>query len=107
MRKKLGVGINAKCQICLGSFELDGPQQSFVFPLLERGQSFIMIECRSCGSTTQYVNAIDTASVVAATVNTPCPDSQCGGWVDLIEDQSPPFWGCGECGSVWYKDPNS
>ncbi|UVM50373.1 MULTISPECIES: hypothetical protein [unclassified Pseudomonas] len=24
----------------------------------------------------------------------------------MIDTHSPPFWGCGECGSVWYEESN-
>lgn len=38
-----------------------------------------------------------------------CPVSACAGWVDFIEEveeDDEPFWGCGECGSAWYKKSN-
>lgn len=35
-----------------------------------------------------------------------CPVSHCAGWVDLIEDKTSSFFGCGECGSMWYDEKN-
>ena len=33
-----------------------------------------------------------------------CPVSRCSGWVVLVADpEERSFWGCGECGSVWYN----
>ncbi|WP_276378603.1 hypothetical protein [Flavobacterium sp. H4147] len=35
-----------------------------------------------------------------------CPVSHCAGWVDLIEDKTSSFFGCGECGSMWHDEKN-
>lgn len=35
-----------------------------------------------------------------------CPVSHCTGWVVCVEDEEAPFWGCGECGSVWFQKAN-
>ncbi|KRD08140.1 hypothetical protein ASE21_15710 [Flavobacterium sp. Root901] len=35
-----------------------------------------------------------------------CPVSHCIGWVDLIDDDNSSFFGCGECGSIWYEEKN-
>lgn len=31
-----------------------------------------------------------------------CPKSHCGGWVIYIDDGDENFFGCGECGNVWF-----
>lgn len=31
-----------------------------------------------------------------------CPKETCSGIVSYIDD-APSFWGCGECGNVWFK----
>ncbi|GAB4142385.1 MAG: hypothetical protein Tsb009_12660 [Planctomycetaceae bacterium] len=38
-----------------------------------------------------------------------CPTPVCIGWVTYIEDDDGNFWGCGECGEVWFsrKDLNA
>lgn len=37
-----------------------------------------------------------------------CPVSACAGWVSLVADdeEEGPFWGCGECGSIWRERVN-
>lgn len=97
---------NACCQVCGKTFELDAKQLKLVAPLVAKGQRFIMIECPSCGSSTQYVKATDSVEANHQAQNYRCPTRQCAGWVDLIDEKTPPFWGCAECGSVWYEDKN-
>ncbi|MFC6298736.1 hypothetical protein GNF76_06815 [Pseudomonas sp. CCM 7893] len=97
---------NAQCKVCSQTFELDAQQQAFIAPLVAKGQKFIMIKCPCCGSSTQYVKVAENASAEDQSKNYRCPITQCSGWVDLIDNQPPPFWGCGECGSVWYEEKN-
>jgi predicted nucleic-acid-binding Zn-ribbon protein len=97
---------NARCQVCDDTFELDAQQQKFVAPLIAKGQKFIMIECPSCGSSTQYINVVETVKSSDQTASYRCPITQCTGWVDLIDEEARPFWGCGECGSVWFEEKN-
>ncbi|WP_124365009.1 hypothetical protein [Pseudomonas sp. R3-52-08] len=97
---------NARCQVCNETFELDAQQQKFVAPLVAKGQNFIMIECPSCGSSTQFVKAAESADGSVEPANYRCPISQCAGWVDLVEEPPRSFWGCGACGSIWYEEKN-
>ncbi len=97
---------SARCQVCDETFELDAQQQKFVAHLVTKGQRFIMIECPSCGSSTQYVKAAEFTEASNQPANYRCPITQCVGWVDLVEDQPRSFWGCGECGSIWYDEKN-
>lgn len=78
---------NARCQVCDKTFELDALQQKFVAPLVAKGQSFIMIECPSCGSSTQYVKAEEPVETSHQVRNYRCPITQCAGWVDLIDEK--------------------
>lgn len=32
-----------------------------------------------------------------------CPTAVCTGWLSFVEDDDGNFWGCGECGEVWYE----
>ena len=32
-----------------------------------------------------------------------CPEEGCTGWVSEVDDGDEHFWGCGECGNVWYE----
>lgn len=94
----------AQCQLCKAHFTLDARQHAFVLPLLAKGQAFIMIECPRCGASTQYVAAAEGAKPIDHAASYRCPLPRCTGWVDWIDAESPPFWGCGECGSVWQED---
>lgn len=97
---------NACCQVCNKVFGLDAQQLKLVAPMVAKGQRFIMIECPLCGSSTQYVKAEKPVENSHPVQNYRCPITQCVGWVDLIDDKARPFWGCGECGSVWYEEKN-
>lgn len=36
--------------------------------------------------------------------NLRCPIKTCSGWVcEINQDPNDIFWGCGECGNVWYQ----
>ena len=95
---------NAQCQLCKERFALDAQQRAFVMPLLAKGQRFIMIECPCCGASTQYVTIAAVTKPQDHEAPYRCPLPRCAGWVDWIDAESPPFWGCGECGSVWHEE---
>ena len=66
------------------------------------------VDCPHCKGYT----AINPVAVVAGQDGTAelkptyrCPVSCCAGWVDHVDsdEDEGPFWGCGECGSIWYK----
>ncbi|MGY2398391.1 hypothetical protein [Pseudomonas sp. SDO5271_S396] len=97
---------NARCQVCDKTFELDAHQQKLIAPMVAKGQRFIMIECPACGSSTQYIKAEAPVENHHFAQNYRCPITQCAGWVDLIDENTRPFWGCGECGSIWYDEKN-
>ncbi|WP_348749476.1 hypothetical protein [Pseudomonas rhodesiae] len=97
---------NARCQICDKIFALDAQQHKLIAPMIAKGQRFIMIECPCCGSSTQYVKAEEFLPPQTDVQNYRCPVTQCAGWVDFIDEPTRPFWGCGECGSVWYEEKN-
>jgi len=63
-----------------------------------------MIECPCCGAPTQYVAMVAVAKPHDHEAPYRCPLSRCAGWVDWIDADPPPFWGCGECGSVWHEE---
>ena len=31
-----------------------------------------------------------------------CPEIGCTGWISEVDDGDEHFWGCGECGNIWY-----
>lgn len=72
------------------------------------GDKRLAIECPHCeGYTTLNpvgVLAGKDGSVVSSHTYR-CPVSACAGWVNYVDsdEDEGPFWGCGECGSIWYK----
>jgi hypothetical protein len=66
------------------------------------------IECPRCHEYTMINPVAIVAGKDGAVVSKPmyrCPVSGCAGWVDYVDsdEDEGPFWGCGECGSIWYK----
>jgi hypothetical protein len=66
---------------------------------------FIMLTCSLCGRSF----AINPISMEPPDIPTKkigeglrCPCKTCSGYISYIED-SPGFWGCGECGSTWFN----
>lgn len=97
----------SKCQSCHQTFELSNKQINLVTDLLNRGQKFIMLECSLCGLATNYQQENDDIQNSAIEVDSytyRCPVSHCTGWVELIEDSTSSFFGCGECGSIWHEE---
>ena len=47
----------------------------------------------------------DKDGTVVSTPTYRCPAAGCVGWVDSVDsdEEGGSFWGCGECGSIWYK----
>jgi len=69
------------------------------------------IECPRCHEYTKINPTAVVAGNDGTVVSKPlyrCPVSGCTGSVDYVdrEEDEGPFWGCGECGSIWYKKAN-
>ncbi|MBN6101217.1 hypothetical protein JR064_03440 [Xanthomonas sp. CFBP 8703] len=73
-------------------------------PLLAKGQRSIMIECPCCGASTQYVTMVAVAKPHDHEAPLSRPASTMRGMGRLVDADPPPFWGCGECGSVWHEE---
>jgi len=95
--------MNITCDQCKETFAASQEQISFVLDSQKKGMQFIMLECLSC---------FRGFSLNPLTMDTPtlqktmdedhlrCPCDSCHGLISYVEDRKP-FWGCGECGSVW------
>jgi hypothetical protein len=67
---------------------------------------FIMLECPNCGLSSGY-DPIAGGEPEEEEPGLCCPVSGCTGTVSYVEDlEERPFWGCGECGSIWYEEKN-
>ena len=69
------------------------------------------IECPRCHEYTMVNPAAVVAGKDGTVVSKPmyrCPVSGCAGAVEYVDsdEEEGPFWGCGECGSIWYKKAN-
>ena len=99
---------SAKCEDCGERFyPLKTKQADLVRRCANTQWEKIAIECPKCHEYT-FVNATAIVAGNDGTVSSQptyrCPVSCCVGWVDYVDnDKEAPFWGCGECGSIWYK----
>ncbi|AIP97768.1 hypothetical protein B6B36_00165 [Salmonella enterica] len=97
--------MNILCDKCKKEFVPSKEQLEFISSARKKGMKFIMVKCPLC-SFSYPLNPM--------TLNLPtsekehngdglkCPKETCSGIISYIDDE-PPFWGCGECGSVWFK----
>jgi hypothetical protein len=100
------------CEKCGGTFKpLEAIQADMVRRAAKAKWNRLGIECPLCEDYTQ----IDPVAVlqgrddtVKSTLTYRCPVSACAGWVAYIDsdEDEAPFWACGDCGSVWYKNAN-
>ena len=91
------------CPRCQGTFSPAGQQAELVARAETKGMSFIALRCPLCSVTSGH-------DLQKAPVSTPvpeqplrCPVSGCAGLVSFVADAKS-FWGCGECGAVWYDE---
>ena len=93
------------CEFCHHDFEPQDPQKR----LIERLESsenggLVMLECPNCFKDIEF-RVGDKGNSNPYTYR--CPVIGCTGWVSFITEQADEkFWGCGECGSIWYKEEN-
>ena len=103
------MSVSVVCEECGKEFRpLETKHAEMVRRCAADGDKKLAIECPHC----KDYSTLNPVAVVAgkggAAVFTPtyrCPVSRCSGWVDYVdnEDDERPFWGCGECGSIWRK----
>jgi hypothetical protein len=100
------------CEKCGATFKpLDTPEADLVRRAAKARIDELNVDCPRCKKWT----AINPVAVVAGkdgtVVSTPtyrCPVSACAGWVSYVASNKKkgPFWGCGECGSIWFTKAN-
>jgi hypothetical protein len=103
---------SAVCEECGQRFNpLETKYAEMVRRYAAHGDKTVAIECPHC----EEYTAVNPVAIIAGkdgtAVSTPtyrCPVSGCAGWVDYVDNDldEGPFWGCGECGSVWYEKAN-
>jgi hypothetical protein len=95
------------CEMCHKTFMLSKNDICLVEKAKANGQKFIMVECTECLLGTSYVPPGEKhLAPVNQDTDMPyrCPVSHCIGWVVNVDsdDNGRSFFGCGECGSIWY-----
>lgn len=93
------------CDQCKKIFTASEEQNSFILNSKRKGMKFIMLECPCCYA--GFSLNPQTMEIPPATVKMPedglrCPCSSCYGLISYVDNQAP-FWGCGECGTVWFS----
>lgn len=96
--------MNITCDQCKETFTASPDQISFISDSQKKGMRFIMLECLSCYSNFSLDPLTMELPVPQKTTNEDhlrCPCDSCYGLISYI-DNPKPFWGCGECGTVWF-----
>jgi hypothetical protein len=93
------------CDKCKGEFVPSRDQLERIVSSKDRGMVFIMLTCPLCDRSFA-INPISTQAPDMPTRQIGdglrCPHKTCCGIIAYVED-SPSFWGCGECGSTWFN----
>ncbi|ENC3010534.1 hypothetical protein ABJW09_003152 [Escherichia albertii] len=97
--------MNLLCDRCKKKFIASEEQEKFISDSRSKGMKFIMIKCPHCSMSYPFnPMSSNTPSPTEQPVGDGlrCPKETCSGIVSYIDDV-PSFWGCGECGNVWFK----
>ncbi|MDN5395687.1 MAG: hypothetical protein L0G39_16100 [Chryseobacterium sp.] len=97
--------MNITCDQCKETFTASPDQMAFISDSQKKGMRFIMLECLSCYSSFS-LNPMTMEQPIpkkkADEDGLRCPCNSCYGLLSYVDD-SKPFWGCGECGTVWFS----
>ncbi|PIT13117.1 hypothetical protein [Snodgrassella alvi] len=97
--------MNLLCDNCKKEFITSEEQDRFILASRKKSMKFIMIKCPHCSMSYAFnpMHLNNPENKKTPVVNgLRCPKETCAGIVSYIED-TPPFFGCGECGNVWFK----
>ncbi|MCX4162326.1 MULTISPECIES: hypothetical protein [Paraburkholderia] len=97
-----------QCRACKQAFDASPEQQNLIDKATAKGMSFVMLKCPKCWMSFGYDLKMrnDEPEEDREKESLRCPVSRCSGWVAYVDksaDVEKPFWGCGECGSMWFK----
>jgi rubrerythrin len=99
-----------RCPNCQEIFEADSRQESLINTVVKNNQKLVFIECSVCYKDVP-INPNNLLSKEPQkdenmkgenTEMIECPICQ-EGVVGYIDNGDEKFWGCGECGNVWYS----
>lgn len=102
--------MEVKCPNCQKTFTANVEQEALLDGAINRGQRLVIIECPQC-----YKDVpIDPANLMSGEPqkdqdtktnvkeNIECPICH-EGVIAYVENGDENFWGCGECGNVWFS----
>lgn len=98
--------LKVKCSECGKDFTPTDEQKKFIKESKSRDMELIIFECGNCHRSTFYNPQTGRPPPDMKEVVYRCPVSQCSGNVSYIKYEEGPFWGCSECGSMWYDKKN-
>jgi len=99
------MALKVPCTNCGKDFTPTSEQMKFIKESKAKGMELTIFECSHCHRSTFYNPQTGKAPVKKEVVYR-CPVSRCTGDVSFVKDDESPFWGCGECGSIWYQKDN-
>lgn len=97
-----------QCTTCKQDFDPSPEQKKLIGRAAEKGMPFVMLKCPKCWISFGYYlkENEEKAEEGCEKELVRCPVSRCSGWVSYVSgspEVETPFWGCGECGSMWFK----
>ena len=101
--------MKVRCPNCKEIFIADNRDQKLLTTAIQKGQQLLIIECSKCYKDVP-INPMDLMTVKSQIGNSikekydgqNCPICS-DGIISFIENKDEKFWGCGECGNVWYN----
>ena len=98
--------MKVKCDNCRREFMPSDEQSQLIERSKAKDMQFIFIECPRCGIGSAVIlkKGQELPNVTPTVVQS--PDVQAGFPISQEEKRQKPFWGCGECGSIWRKLEN-
>ena len=95
--------MNVKCPKCLKNFQPEKKDEKLLIEAINKKQNLLMMKCPLCFKSIPInpnellsVQSLDSEEVIQCPI---CKD----GIVCYIDDEDKQFWGCGECGNVWFS----
>lgn len=100
------MALKVKCSECGRDFTPTSEQMKFIKESKAKGMDLIIFDCGNCHFSTFYNPQTGRPPREKKEITYWCPVSGCSGKVSYVKDDDGPFWGCGECGSIWYDKKN-
>ncbi len=100
-------GAMVTCRKCGGDFVVLRTEDEALAAAKRAGRKRFLVRCMFCKQMTDALARPPKEKVRRGVRQDRrlfrCPEPNCSGWVCWVDHESPPFWGCGECGET-YED---